>query len=178
VASASPIQIYKNPLKLLNYDKLSPESSYQLVIGDFKVCPEIRNKNPMNLKNICEIPKVTNVIKRQVDFKKMFFNQKESMFYFKENNMACKLVHINVYTKELNSVVGKAFECIQVRKYKKFTENILLNRFEIEWQEKITLTDLDCKKMVKYKLCGKSRGKMNCDNKVCSFAEGITPEYR
>ncbi len=85
------------------------------------------------------------------------------MFYFKGNNMARKFVHIDVYTKELNSVVGKAFECIQVRKYKKFTENILLNRFEIEWQE--NLTDLDCKKMVKYKLCGKSRGKMNCDNK-------------
>jgi hypothetical protein len=97
------------------------------------------------------------------------------MFYFKGNNMARKFVHINVYTKELNSVVGKAFECNQVRKYKKFTENILLNRFEIEWQEKITLTDLDCKKMVKYKLCG---SKMNCDNKVCTFAEGITPEYR
>jgi len=117
VASARPIQISKNPIKLLNYDKNSPESSYQLVMGDFKVCPEIRNKNPMNLKNICEIPKVTkvtNVIKRQVDFKKLFLNQKESMFYFKGNNMARKFVHIDVYTKELNSVVGKGFECIQV----------------------------------------------------------------
>jgi len=91
VASASPIQIYKNPIKLY-YDKLSPESSYQLVMGDFKVCPEIRNKNPMNLKNICEIPKFTNVIKRQVDFKKLFLNQKESMFYFIGNNMARKFV--------------------------------------------------------------------------------------
>jgi len=74
-------QIYKNPIKLLNYDKLSPESSYQLVMGDSKVCPEIRN---MNLKNICEIPKVTNVIKRQVDFKKLFLNQRVYVLFQRE----------------------------------------------------------------------------------------------
>jgi hypothetical protein len=81
VASASPIQIYKNPIKLLNYDKLSPESTYQLVMGDFKVCPEIRN---MNFKNICEIPKVTNVIKRQVDFNKLFLNQRVYVLFQRE----------------------------------------------------------------------------------------------
>jgi len=181
LVSATPIN-NGSSIKQLELDSKSPANNFLLVEGKFKFCSDVKQNNPINLESICDIPEIEKSANNQQEFSSIFavHKQKESMFTLKRDSMGVmkKFVNIDVFTKELNSVFGKGFECIQTRKFKKFTETIILNRFEVEWYEQITLTDLDCSKMVKYKQCGKSKNKMECDNNnLCSFSEAINPEY-
>ena len=151
--------------------KFSESEEYR-VPGKYRFCPfQAVSSYPIDLDKICELPKPRNESIRITEFRKIVRGQ--STFTKKDK----KFVHLDLYTKVLNSVAGIGYECIQIKNYVKFTENIILNRFELNWKEHVQLTDLDCSKMVKYKECGRSKGKMDCVNRICSYIEEIKPEF-
>ena len=151
--------------------KISKSREY-LVPGKYKFCPyQTISSYPIDLEKICELPEPRNESIRTTEFRTIV----NSQLTFSKNNT--RFVHLDVYTKVLNSVSGIGYECSQVRNHVKFTETIILNRFELNWKEHVQLTDLDCSRMVKYKECGKNKNKMDCVNKICSYTEEIKPEF-
>jgi len=157
-----------------NLNKITGKSISKdyFVPGKYRFCPSQEiSSYPIDLDKICELPRPRNDSIRASEFRKILKDQ----LTFTKNEK--KFVHLDLYTKVLNSVSGIGYECTQVRNQVKFTENIILNRFELSWKEHVQLTDLDCIRMVKYKECGRNKGKMDCINKICSYKEEIKPEY-
>ena len=171
----------KNTGKLIDFDESLPERDSILVDGNFKFCQDHKNKLPLDIEGICKFPEV-KITNKQKELHDLILNdKKKSGIVPKEhtvNNIKIKrsYLYLDVYTKELNSVSGIGHECSVIKVTYKFTENLILNRFNARYEDPIKINEFDCKTMVKYKKCfGKT---MNCnENRVCSYNEGVEPEY-
>ena len=191
------ITIPANIEKTLNPESDSADSLFApknstIVPGNFKYCTVDSKSDPIDLGSICKLPKYENYpnlakskkalkaeFKQLVEDKEFSGMQERYTHNGPERLHSINVVTLDVYSKEIMSVIGMAYECLYYRKKYKFHESLTFGKYSQDWIEYISVTDHECHNMVKHKRCGFSKGEMKCDSLgTCTFDGTVTPEYK
>jgi hypothetical protein len=135
-------------------------------------------KWPVNLNNICTSSFPPDENQRANNFRLAIEKDKHRITRTKlEDGHYDKVAAIDVYTKEVNEVVGTGYQCYSTMITYTFSESFFGHPIDQYHETIVHLQPSECSKMVHSKECGPERMKMLCEGLGCFYREEIIPEY-
>jgi hypothetical protein len=146
------------------------------------LCSGAFNKLPIDIESICreKIKDITEASRlEQIDIDEEIKASGEIVQKRKKewsiNSINDDFINLDVYTKEMHSVIGTGTQCYKTKVTWTFQQSVLGTKMKSSIQGDSFISDFECTLMASTKRCGENL--MNCNGDHCNYVETPIEDY-